>query len=78
MAIEISGKKLYSAIEAAELIGRHRLTILKWIRDKKIADVRRNFRKERVWTDEDIDQFRKFAKEMDQLIITSRERRKKI
>jgi excisionase family DNA binding protein len=53
--------RTYSTKEAAEALGISRPTLLRWIRERKIADVRRDRNKWRVFTEADIHRIRMAA-----------------
>ena len=54
-------ERTYSTAEAAKQVGISKPTLLRWIRDKKIADVRRDRNAWRVFTETDIQRIRKVA-----------------
>lgn len=56
----------YSTKEVAHMLGVHRDTLLRWIREKKIDEVPRRHNGYRVFTDDDIKRIRDF---MDQRIL---------
>lgn len=64
MPIYISNKKFYSTSEAAESIGRSRDTLLRWIRNNLVKDVKKDRKGNRIWTDEDIENIRKIRDEI--------------
>jgi predicted site-specific integrase-resolvase len=70
MAIEHAGKKFYTTQEACDRIGRSKSAVLRWITLGKIEDVARDEMNNRVWTDEDIERYRK-------LLTKIRENRKR-
>lgn len=70
MAIEHAGKKFYTSQEACDRIGRSKSAVLRWITLGKIEDVARDEMNNRVWTDEDIERYRK-------LLTKIRENRKR-
>ena len=51
----------YSTVEAAKKVGISKPTLLRWIREKRVEDVRRDRNKWRVFTDADIERIRKVA-----------------
>ncbi|MDT3684766.1 MAG: MerR family transcriptional regulator [Pseudorhodoplanes sp.] len=53
--------RTFSTVEAAKEIGISKPTLLRWIRDKKIADVKRDRNKWRVFSDADIERIKKVA-----------------
>lgn len=59
MSIEISNIRFYSTREAAELIGRSRDTVLRWIRLGIMKDVPRDHLDNRLWTEDDIKELTK-------------------
>lgn len=54
-------ERTYSTAEAAKRVGISKPTLLRWIRDKKIADVRRDRNEWRVFTEADVQRIRKVA-----------------
>lgn len=64
MAIEHAGKKFYTTQEACDRIGRSKSAVLRWITLGKIEDVARDEMNNRVWTDEDIERYRKLLTEI--------------
>lgn len=54
-------ERTYSTAEAAKQVGISKPTLLRWIREKKIADVRRDRNEWRVFTEADIQRIRKVA-----------------
>lgn len=56
-------KPTYLIKEACERIGRSRDAIIGYIRKGITPDVERNYRGDRVFTDEDIDRFREVARQ---------------
>lgn len=54
MAIDVSNVRFYSTREAAELIGRSRDTVLRWIRLGVMQDVSRDNCNNRLWAEDDI------------------------
>lgn len=61
MPVVIDGVVYYSSGEAAARLRRHRLTLLRWIREGKIPEVRRDRLGRRLFTEGDIDLIKKFA-----------------
>ncbi len=53
--------KEYRTDEAARRIGCSRSTLLRWFREGKVADVARDRRGWRVFTEEDISRIRRWA-----------------
>jgi excisionase family DNA binding protein len=53
--------RTFSTHEAAKAIGISKPTLLRWIREKRIADVRRDRNKWRVFTEADIRRIKKVA-----------------
>ena len=51
---------MYSTFQAAKKIGVSKNTLLRWIADGLIEDVRRDWRGWRVWSQEDIDSVKVF------------------
>ncbi len=45
---------MYSTAEVAEMIGVAKSTLLRWIAEGRLRDVRRDWRNWRVWDDEDV------------------------
>jgi hypothetical protein len=56
------GKRFYSASETAYLAGVHRLTLLRWIREGKLADVARVRNGWRLFSEDVVQQVVEFAK----------------
>lgn len=61
MARTTEEPKVYSTEEAAWRIGCSKSTLLRWFREGKVADVIRDRRGWRVFTQEDIKRIRKWA-----------------
>jgi excisionase family DNA binding protein len=53
--------RTFSTHQAAKEIGISKPTLLRWIREKKIADVKRDRNKWRVFTEADIQRIKKVA-----------------
>ncbi len=51
----------YTTIEAAKAVGISKATLLRWIRDKRIADVKRDRNKWRVFTEADVQRIKRVA-----------------
>ncbi len=64
MSVVINGKSYCSTNEAAQRIGISRQTLLRWFREGKVADVRRDRRNWRIFSDEDIARIRKWAESL--------------
>jgi excisionase family DNA binding protein len=62
MVMVLEGQKYYSASEAAELAGVHRMTLLRWIRQGKIEDVQRDRNNWRIFSESDIDAIKHFCR----------------
>ena len=60
MAEAIRGKRYYQTNEAARRIGISRPTLLRWFREGRVADVEKDRRGWRRFTDEDIRRLREF------------------
>ena len=61
MARRVRKLKEYRTDEAARRIGCSRSTLLRWFREGKVADVARDRRGWRVFTEEDISRIRRWA-----------------
>jgi excisionase family DNA binding protein len=59
--VPVSRGRTFSTVEAAKEIGISRPTLLRWIRDKKIADVKRDRNKWRVFTVADVERIKRVA-----------------
>jgi excisionase family DNA binding protein len=57
----ISGTEYFSASEAAQMVGVHRLTLLRWIKEGKVPDVSRDRNGWRIFSAEVISQILKYA-----------------
>jgi excisionase family DNA binding protein len=62
MAKRVDGKVYYTAGEVAEMAGVHRLTLLRWIREGKLAEVDRDRNGWRLFSEEIAYQISEFAK----------------
>ena len=60
-----SGKPFFTAGEVAELAGVHRLTLLRWIREGKLADVQRDRNGWRLFSKEIAQQIVDYAQGLD-------------
>ncbi len=60
MARRVRKLKEYRTDEAAQRIGCSRSTLLRWFREGKVADVARDRRGWRVFTEEDISRIRRW------------------
>lgn len=65
MPIEIDGNQYFTSAEAAEYAGVHRLTLLRWIRQKKFGDVPRNRNGWRVFDQKTLDVLYAYAHSLD-------------
>ena len=61
MARRVRKLKEYQTKEAARRIGCSRSTLLRWFREDKVADVARDRRGWRVFTEEDISRIMRWA-----------------
>lgn len=62
MPIEIDGKTFFRTNEALKKIGISKATWFRWLKEKKLPDVRhKDLRGWRLFTDEDIERIRKYA-----------------
>ena len=59
MPVRIAGKDYFQIQEAAKLVGVSRQTLQRWFREGKAADVARDRRGWRVFSQGDIDRLRK-------------------
>ena len=57
----MAGNRTFSTVEAAKEIGISKPTLLRWIREKKIADVKRDRNKWRVFTESDVVRIKRVA-----------------
>jgi excisionase family DNA binding protein len=57
----VARDRTYSTVEAAKAIGISKPTLLRWIREKKIPDVKRDRNKWRVFTEADVARIKKVA-----------------
>ncbi len=69
----VKEKRMYTA-EAAEKIGISRATLLRWFAQGKIAEVARDVRGWRVYTEEDIDRISNYANRIDAPEVTRSQR----
>lgn len=58
---KLAPQRTYSTVEAAAAIGISKATLLRWIREKKVADVKRDRNKWRVFTEADVQRIRRVA-----------------
>ena len=61
MARRVRNRREYQTDEAARRIGCSRSTLLRWFREGKVADVGRDRRGWRVFTEEDISRIKRWA-----------------
>ena len=62
MPVEIAGTRYYRTNEALQMIGISKATWFRWLKDKKIHDVRhKDVRGWRLYTEEDIKRIRSYA-----------------
>jgi predicted site-specific integrase-resolvase len=62
MPVEIEGKQFYRTNEALKVIGISKATWFRWLKDKKVSDVRhKDLRGWRLFTEEDIHRVRQYA-----------------
>ncbi|MFQ5603548.1 MAG: MerR family transcriptional regulator [bacterium] len=62
MPVNIEGKQFYRTNEAMSIIGISKATWFRWLKEKKIRDVRhKDLRGWRLFTEEDIERIRKYA-----------------
>jgi excisionase family DNA binding protein len=62
MPRHLNGTIFYNASEVAEMAGVHRLTLLRWIREGKLAEVDRDRNGWRLFSEEIAQQVTEFAK----------------
>jgi predicted DNA-binding transcriptional regulator AlpA len=58
--------KTYSTSQVTKIVGIGRMTLLRWLKDKKIPEPRRISNgglNARIWTDRDVERVRKFKQE---------------
>jgi pyrimidine deaminase RibD-like protein len=72
MPIDHSGKRFYTTMEACERIGRCKNAVLRWIMLGQIANVKQSENGHRVWTDEDIERYRKHRDSIKEKVIETR------
>jgi hypothetical protein len=65
MPMEIRGQRFYKSSEVARLAGVHRLTLLRWIREGRLADVARDRNGWRVFSEQETAAIIDFAKSVD-------------
>jgi excisionase family DNA binding protein len=65
VAKKLGEKAFYSASEVAEMAGIHRLTLLRWIREGKLADVQRDRNGWRLFSKEITEQIVDYAQGLD-------------
>jgi predicted site-specific integrase-resolvase len=62
MPVEIAGTRYYRTNEALQMIGISKATWFRWLKEKKVEDVRhKDVRGWRLYTDEDIERIRTYA-----------------
>ena len=62
MPIEIAGRRYYRTNEALQMIGISKATWFRWLKHKKVEDVRhKDVRGWRLYTEEDIERIRTYA-----------------
>ena len=62
MPVEIAGRRYYRTNEALQMIGISKATWFRWLKDKKVEDVRhKDVRGWRLYTEEDIERIRTYA-----------------
>ena len=62
MAVEIAGRRYYRTNEALQMIGISKATWFRWLKEKKVEDVRhKDVRGWRLYTEEDLDRIRTYA-----------------
>jgi DNA (cytosine-5)-methyltransferase 1 len=57
----VARDRTFSTLEAAEEIGISKPTLLRWIRERKIADVKRDRNQWRIFTRADVERIKKVA-----------------
>ncbi len=57
----IDGQKFYSAAEAAQIAGVHKITLLRWIKAGKVPSGVRDRRRWRLFSAEDVERIKTFA-----------------
>lgn len=65
MAMDFRGQRFYKSSEVARLAGVHRLTLLRWIREGRLADVRRDRNGWRVFSEQETAAIIDFAKSVE-------------
>jgi hypothetical protein len=65
MPVEIRGQRFFKSREVAQLAGVHRLTLLRWIREGRLADVSRDRNGWRVFSEAEAAAVVDFAKSVD-------------
>ena len=65
--IDTTGEETFWTKEVADVIGVHKNTILNWIREGKVPDVRRDWKGYRIWTSKDIEKLLKVKSRKRQL-----------
>jgi hypothetical protein len=63
--VEIRGQRFFKSSEVARLAGVHRLTLLRWIREGRLADVSRDRNGWRVFSEQETAAIVDFAKSFD-------------
>ena len=66
----ISGKnQTFTTKQAADIVGVHKNTLLNWIKSGKVPDARRDWKRYRIWTVEEIKKLIEFKNNYKQLEI---------
>ena len=65
MPVEIKGQRFFKSSEVARLAGVHRLTVLRWIREGRLADVSRDRNGWRIFSEQEAAAIVDFAKSFD-------------
>jgi hypothetical protein len=66
MPKSINGRRYFSASEVAQMAGVHRLTLLRWIREGRMADVSRDRNGWRMFSEADAAQIADYASSLNE------------
>ena len=64
---ETIAKKTYSTQQVADILEIHKNTLLNWIRSGKVPDAKRDWKRYRVWTEEDVKSLIEYKNDYSQL-----------
>lgn len=62
-------QEVYTTQQVADIVGVHKNTVLNWIKTGKMDDVRRDWKRHRIWTKRDLQRLIEIKNKFEQLTL---------